>query len=89
MKAELNHVVSYMSGESPPGNFDNPVYQFQGSSSSQGPTTVLMNGNGVIKNNLRIPPKPTNLDRYRYDDGSSMASSRGKFIIGFGRFWRL
>uniref|UniRef100_A0A336M5K8 CSON012428 protein n=1 Tax=Culicoides sonorensis TaxID=179676 RepID=A0A336M5K8_CULSO len=78
LKAEINHVVSYMSGEPPPGNFDNPVYQFQGSSSSRGPhdTSVLMNENGVIRNNLRIPPKPTNLDRYRYDDGSSMASSR-------------
>lgn len=68
-----------MSGEPPPGNFDNPVYQFQSDGSTQGPSAVLMNGNGIIRNNLRIPPKPTNLDRYRYDDGSSLASSRGKW----------
>lgn len=82
LKAEINHVVSYMSGEPPPGNFDNPVYQFQGNSSGHsGDTSVLINSNGVIRNNLRIPPKPTNLQRYQYgDDGSSVASSRGNFI---------
>lgn len=73
LKAEINHVVSYMSGEPNPGNFDNPVYQFQGNGRPPSDTSILVS-NGTVPRGPRIPPRPANMDRYR--DDMSVGSSR-------------
>jgi hypothetical protein len=40
--------------------------------------------NGVIRNNLRAPVKPSNLERYKYGDDESNASSRaGTYSIQY------
>lgn len=65
-----------MSGDPSPGNFDNPVYQFNGNGRPPSDTLVLMSNGGVSGGSgPRIPPRPANMDRYR-NDMSSVGSSR-------------
>lgn len=70
LKAEIGHVVRYMSDD--PRNFDNPVYSYQPSVNTD--TSTLLHRNGVM-NNLR-QTKPSNLDRLNNFDHDSNSSGR-------------
>lgn len=85
LKAEINHVVNYISEA--PGHFDNPVYAFQPTPSVVSDTSTLLS-NGIIKNNLRtnIPNKPSNLDRYKCQDDDSDASSKGRTFLIYNMY---
>jgi multiple epidermal growth factor-like domains protein 10/11 len=69
LKAEIGHVVRYMSDD--PRNFDNPVYSYQPSVNTD--TSTLLHRNGM--NNLR-QTKPSNLDRLNNFDHDSNSSGR-------------
>lgn len=69
-KAEISHVVKYMSED--PNNFDNPVYSYQQASVNTDASTLL-HRNGM--NNLR-QTKPSNLDRMNNFDQDSNSSGR-------------
>jgi len=72
LKAEINHVVKYMS-EDPANarNFDNPVYQYQPSVNTD--TSTLLHRHGI--NNLR-QTKPRTLDQLNNFDHDSNSSGR-------------
>lgn len=71
LKAEITHVVKYMSEDR--NNFDNPVYSYQQASISTDASTLL-HRNGVM-NNLR-QTKPSNMDRLNNFDQDSNSSGR-------------
>ena len=73
LKAEINHVVKYMSEGPAPGHFDNPVYSYQ--PSVQSDTSTLLHRNGVM-NNLR-ETKPSNVHRLNnFNDDESNLNGR-------------
>lgn len=71
LKAEINHVVKYMSDGPAPGHFDNPVYSYQ--NSVQSDTSTLLNRGGM--NNLQ-QTKPSNIDRLNNFNDESNLNSR-------------
>jgi hypothetical protein len=70
LKAEIGHVVRYMSDD--PRNFDNPVYQYQPSVNTD--TSTLIHRNGMM-NNLR-QTRPSHVDRLNNFDHDSNSSGR-------------
>jgi hypothetical protein len=70
LKAEIGHVVRYMSDD--PRNFDNPVYQYQPSVNTD--TSTLIRHNGMM-NNLR-QTRPSHMDRLNNFDHDSNSSGR-------------
>lgn len=80
LKAEITHVVKYMSDNG--NNFDNPVYSYQ-QQTSQGPdASSLLQRNGMM-NNLR-QTKPSNMDRLNNFDQESNSSGRAAaYSLGY------
>lgn len=74
LKTEIAHVQYTADPQSQIDrhHFDNPVYAFQSNATQQSipdSTTLL--------NNLRPSHKPTNIDRFKFGENDSLASSRG------------
>lgn len=74
LKTEIAHVQYTADPQSQIDrhHFDNPVYAFQ--SNAMPPN---MPDSTTLLNNLRPTHKPTNIDRFKFGDNDSMASSRG------------
>lgn len=66
LKAEIGHVVRYMSDD--PRNFDNPVYSYQATSMNTD-TSTLLHRNGRLNN---FPPtRPLNMPLNNFDNPSN------------------
>lgn len=73
LKAEITHVVKYMSEDR--NNFDNPVYNYQQGSVSTDAATLLNRNGGM--NNLR-QTKPSNMDRLNMNNFDQDSNSSGR-----------
>lgn len=80
LKAEIGHVVRYMSDD--PRNFDNPVYSYQ-TSSVNTDTSTLLHRNGRM-NNFRTPPtRPLNMPLNNFDNASNSSGRAAAYSLQY------
>ena len=78
LKAEIGHVVRYMSDD-PGRNFDNPVYSYQPSVNTD--TSTLLHRNGVM-NNLR-QTRPLNIALNNFDQDSNSSGRAAQYSLQY------
>lgn len=78
LKAEIGHVVRYMSDD--PRNFDNPVYSYQATSVSTD-TSTLLNRNGRMNNFHQS--RPTNMPLNNFDDASNSSGRAAAYSLQY------
>lgn len=80
LKAEIGHVVRYMSDD--PRNFDNPVYSYQ-TSSVNTDTSTLLHRNGRINNNFKAPTRPLNMPLNNFDNASNSSGRAAAYSLQY------
>jgi hypothetical protein len=80
LKAEIGHVVRYMSDD--PRNFDNPVYSYQASSSVNTDTSTLLHRNGHMNGNFR-PSRPLNMPLNNFDNASNSSGRAANYSLQY------
>lgn len=78
LKAEIGHVVRYMSDD--PRNFDNPVYSYQATSVNTD-TSTLLHRNGRM-NNFR-PSRPLNMPLNNFDNASNSSGRAAAYSLQY------
>ena len=78
LKAEIGHVVRYMSDD--PRNFDNPVYSYQATSVNTD-TSTLLDRNGRL-NNFRHT-RPVNMPLNNFDDASNSSGRAAAYSLQY------
>jgi hypothetical protein len=75
LKAEIGHVVRYMSDD--PRNFDNPVYSYQATSVNTD-TSTLLHRNGRINNS-----RPLNMPLNNFDNASNSSGRAAAYSLQY------
>lgn len=78
LKAEIGHVVRYMSDD--PRNFDNPVYSYQATSVNTD-TSTLLHRNGRL-NNFH-PSRPMNMPLNNFDNASNSSGRAAAYSLQY------